>query len=159
MTATLPVQTELDWDFPDPRPWQKVHRAARDLRCSEDHVVNLILDGSLDFVIDIKTNDAARPCYRIFRPSLLRFEVQRRSDVAVRKHPAIHFDHLIQEFLRTKHNILTSIDVAAHFNCTERHVLNIAPEFFTDFAAAQTTRSYPRTTQARLIEFIKRRKV
>jgi hypothetical protein len=61
------LQPELDFHLGHSRPWITVGEIARALDVSESHVCNLFDNAAIDFVIDIKAPDAARPYYRILR--------------------------------------------------------------------------------------------
>lgn len=157
MTSTLPAQTEFDWLIGHAKPWLHIFDVANGARLSMDHVPNLFAADGIDFVINIATRDSARPAYRIFRPSFDRF-MRKRSFPAL-KIPATNFETEIHQYLRTKPAVLRSDDVAAHLDCTDRHVLNLGAEIAIDFSSPNATRSFWRSNQAKLIQFIIGRRV
>ena len=154
MTATAP-QLELDFQIGHARPWLKVSEIARALRVSEDHVCNLFDGAALDFVIDLKTDGARRPCYRILRASFERWQDSQRSSLPTQ---ATDLEAALDPHLRTKPEVLLSTQIAWHLSASHDLVLDHAGAFF-DASAPRSSRTFFRATQGQLLKFITDRRL
>ena len=158
-------QMEFDWQIGHAKPWLKCGEIMRSLVCSEDHVFNLIQDGSLDAVIDIRADDVRRPAYRVLRESFYRF-LRLRSNFAGGfsnlgggiADTATDLETVLNGYFKLLSTVLASWQAAAHLHCHESHIRTLAPHF-TDIRSSASDRRYLRIHKAALLEFIKKRRV
>jgi hypothetical protein len=146
------TQMDFDWDIGHMRPWLFLSEISSALKCSPEHASNLIDDGSLDAVIDIKAPDATRPAYRVFRECFFRF-LQRHA-----KPPATNLEQALQAYFKLLPTVLSSSQASAHLRCTDTHVLTLADQF-TDISASASERRCLRIHKSQLLKFINVRRV
>lgn len=152
--AVKPFQVEFDWQIGHLRPWLLTEEIQAALECSDRHVCNLFDDGSIDVVIDIRGKGSKRPCYRALRESFYRY-VRTGSRSAA----PTNLEAVLAGYLRGGPSVLRSFNLANHFNCSEDHICDLAPHFFTDIASARASKLYVRATPLQVINFAKARRV
>jgi len=145
------AQIEFDWTLKHHRPWLRVAEVQRALKCTEPHVRNLIDDGSLDLVIDLRGPGTVQPYYRIARDSLFRFTAQEQAPTSL--------ESFLEPYLRNLPMVLSAWQVAGHLAVSDDHILALAAELGSDISTAGSQRTCLRVPRPRLVEFLRRRKI
>jgi hypothetical protein len=146
------TQMDFDWDIGHMRPWLFLSEISQSLKCSAEHASNLIDDGSIDAVIDIKAEGATRPSYRVFRDCFFRF-LHREA-----KPPGTDLETALQPYFKNLPSVLSSRQAAEHLRCTDTHILTLANQF-TDISAAAAERRCLRIHKSQLLRFIIKRRI
>ncbi|HWD21065.1 MAG TPA: hypothetical protein VHB20_17490 [Verrucomicrobiae bacterium] len=143
-----------DWALPPGAAWLSAQEIASALHVTRRHVFHLILDGSFDRVIDIRSPAAAQSYWRIWRRSFLRFGQRARGEACAR----FYFDAELAEALARHPSTLSGQQLAAHFRCSKQHIANLSPEF-PNVGVSTAHRAFVRLSQGELMNFIKKRLV
>lgn len=145
-------QMEFDWEIGHNFAWLLVSEISAALRCSPEHVSNLIFGGALDVVIDIKAPTASRPSYRILRHSFFRWIYQGENAAAT------DLETALQPYFKALPAVLSAEQTARHLRCTDDHVLNLS-DAFTDISAPSSNRKCLRVGKPHLWQFIQKRRI
>lgn len=143
-------QMQFDWEIGHARPWLKVSEIMRPLKCSKEHVVNLIASGEIDAAIDIRADGASRPAYRILRASFDRLVS------GAKNAPRTNFETALQADLNRLSTVLAAWQAADYLRCSDRHILEIG-HYFTDIGAKD--RRYLRIHRMALAAFVTKRRI
>jgi hypothetical protein len=153
MTAAAP-QPEFDFQIGYTGAWLTIPAICQALDISDAHASNLIADGSLDYVIDIRGPGATRPAYRVFVESYRLFAARQEGQ----KSHGETFDQAFAPYLRQLPSVLSSSQIASHLRCSDDHVLTLA-DYFADVSTATSFRRYLRASRLQLFDLIQKRRV